>query len=349
MKIEKSELAQKLNKIKGIVPKKSHIPALYGVLVDNGYLIASNTEITIKTKLEGVEGENFIIPEKAFDLINNLPDGEMDITVIGKDAINIKTGKIRNRYQTVDPGEFPVMVWQENGSEFDIDAEVFLRAVKHIFYAMSSREDNTVMTSMCLQAGDGQLNFVGSDGRVLAWDRVDYDGEFELLIPRNTVEILKSVGFSGRVKIKHSKIGAVFITEEIEVYTRLVEGKYFGYQKVFNKLPIHTIVPRLDLLSAMTRVKMCTKERSPVKFEIEGNSLNLSIKDQTTDYSETVELQQEMTEALMIGFDVKLVLETLKSFDCENVRLSFGGPKMPMIVEADGIDFKTVVLPVVIK
>ena len=79
MKIQKTDLAQKLNKIKGVVPKKTTMPVLQGILVRDGYLIASNMEMTVKAKIEGTEGESFIIPERAFDLINNLPDGEMEI------------------------------------------------------------------------------------------------------------------------------------------------------------------------------------------------------------------------------------------------------------------------------
>ena len=99
----------------------------------------------------------------------------------------------------------------------------------------------------------------------------------------------------------------------------------------------------------MTRAKMCTEERCPVRFELDGNSLSMSIKDKTTDYHEMVELQEDMAEALTIGFDARLVLETLKAFDCENVGISFGGSKMPMIVEAEDSDFKTIVLPVAIN
>ena len=151
------------------------------------------------------------------------------------------------------------------------------------------------------------------------------------------------------MKIKHNKTGAVFITDEFEVYTRLIDGEYFKYQRMFTDLPLHTVVSRVDLLDAMTRAKMCTEEMSPVKFELKENSLNLSIKDSTTDYHETVDLQEEMEEPLTIGFNARLVLETLKAFDCDNVGVSFGGPKMPMIVEAEDSDFRTIVLPVAIK
>lgn len=348
MKIQKTDLAQKLNKIKGVVPKKTTMPVLQGILVRDGYLIASNTEMTVKAKIDGTEGESFIIPERAFDLINNLPDGEMEISAAAGNIITIKADKIKNKYQTLDPAQFPATASQDEGSELRIKAEMLLESMKRVSYAVPAQNTNTVMTAMCLQASGGQLNFAGLDGHVLAWDKIDYDGEFELLIPKNTVDKMKSLGLSGEVQIRHNKTGAVFITEDFEIYTRLIEGEYFKYQTLFKELPLHTVVSRIALLDAMTRAKMCTEERCPVKFEMDGGALSLSIKDNTTDYNETVELQEDIAEMLTIGFDARLVLETLKAFDCENVGLSFGGPKMPMIVEAEDSDFKTIVLPVAI-
>lgn len=348
MKIQKTDLAQKLNKIKGVVPKKTTMPVLQGILVRDGYLIASNMEMTVKAKIEGTEGESFIIPERAFDLINNLPDGEMEISAAVGNIITIKADKIKNKYQTLDPAQFPTTASQDEGSELRIKAEMLLESMKRVSYAVPAQNTNTVMTAMCLQATGGQLNFAGLDGHVLAWDKIDYDGEFELLIPKNTVDKMKSLGLSGEVQIRHNKTGAVFITEDFEIYTRLIEGEYFKYQTLFKELPLHTVVSRIALLDAMTRAKMCTEERCPVKFEMDGSALSLSIKDNTTDYHETIELQEDIAETLTIGFDARLVLETLKAFDCENVGLSFGGPKMPMIVEAEDSDFKTIVLPVAI-
>ena len=348
MKIQKTDLAQKLNKIKGAVPKKTTMPVLQGILVRDGYLIASNMEMTVKAKIEGTEGESFIIPERAFDLINNLPDGEMEISATAGNIITIKADKIKNKYQTLDPAQFPTTASQDEGSELRIKAEMLLESMKRVSYAVPAQNTNTVMTAMCLQAAGGQLNFAGLDGHVLAWDKIDYDGEFELLIPKNTIDKIKSLGLSGEVQIRHNKTGAVFITEDFEIYTRLIEGEYFKYQTLFKELPLHTVVSRIALLDAMTRAKMCTEERCPVKFEMDGSALSLSIKDNTTDYHETIELQEDIAETLTIGFDARLVLETLKAFDCENVGLSFGGPKMPMIVEAEDSDFKTIVLPVAI-
>lgn len=106
---------------------------------------------------------------------------------------------------------------------------------------------------------------------------------------------------------------------------------------------------RGELLDAMTRAKMCTEERCPVRFEMQEDQLNLSIKDKITDYHETVDLQEKLPQPLTIGFDAILVLETLKAFDCDNVGISLESPRMPMIVEAEDSDFKAIVLPVAIN
>ena len=228
MKIQKTVLAQKLNQIKGVVSKNTTMPILQGVLVKDGYLIASNLEMTIRAKIPGANEECFIIPE-------------------------------------------------------------------------------------------------------------------------STIEKLKSVLLTGDVKIKYSDSMAIFSTEDFDICTRIVQGKYYPYRDMFKELPINTFVVRSELLGAMVRAKMCTAEKSPVKFELSGNKLNLSIKDQTTDYHEVIDLLEDVTENLKIGFDAKLVIETLKAFDCEHVKISLHSSKMPMVIEANDSEFRAMVLPIALN
>lgn len=346
MRIQKAELAQKINKLKGVVPKKSNIPVLQGLLVKDGYLIANNLEMAIKAKAEGMEGENFIIPAKAFDLINSLPEGDVEI-IQGKKNITIKAQKIKNRYQTMDPEEFPLSeVQSEEGDEITVNGKALLESMRRVSYAIPVQHPNPVMAAMCLQAEGGKLNFVGLDGHALAWDKVDYEGEFTLLIPKTTVERIIALGITGDVAIRHNRTSAVFVTDEYEIHTRLVEGNYFKYQQMFRELPLNTSINKDEFLDAMVRAKMCTSEKCPVKFALSGTTLDISIRDSTADYNETVFLQEELPEDMVIGFNARLVVEALKVFDCNNIGISLGGPKMPMILQ-DG-NFKSIVLPVMI-
>ena len=293
MKVQKAELAQKIGKLKSVVSKRGVYEALKGILVKDGYLIANNMEMAVKTKIEGTKGETFLIPEKAFDLIGSLPDGEIEILAGENHKITIQANKIKNKYQTKDPAEFLMAEVQEDGNPLTVKAELLLNSIKRVAYAVASQGANQMMMSMCLEAADGKLHFAGLDGHMLAWDQVDYDGKFRLLIPKDTVDKLKSIGLSGEVQIRHNQSGAVFVTEDFEIYSRLVEGEYFKYQPMFKELPLHTTISRIELLDAMTRAKMCTEEKCPVRFELSGNLLSLSIKDSTTDYNETVERKKK--------------------------------------------------------
>ena len=106
MKVQKYEISRTIDKLKSIVQKNDQFPALGGVLVKDGYLISSNTENTMQLILEASKGSCFIIPMKAFDVIKNLPDGEVIIDADGKNIVTIKTKAIKNKYQSYPPEEF---------------------------------------------------------------------------------------------------------------------------------------------------------------------------------------------------------------------------------------------------
>lgn len=351
MKVHKKEFVQKLNKLKSIVPRRTQNEALQGVLVKDGYLIANNLETLVKANLEGIVEEFFIIPERAFDLINNLPDEEIEITADNNNVITIRVAaaKIKNTYKSISPDSFPLPVIEENNSKLTIKSEVLLNSIKRVRCAVADESTKEVAKALCLQANNGILNFVGCDGRVVAWDKVKYEGEFELLIPKTTVEKVLSIGLNGDVSINYSKNGALFVTNEYEIYTRLINGKYFTYKDMFKELPVNVTVERSQLLDALVRAKMCTKDLAKVDFTIKGNVLSVSIKDNNTDYSESVHIKEELAEEITISFNPKLIIDTLKAFDCENVYLYLAGVKTPMIVKAEDSDFVAMIAPVVNK
>lgn len=348
MQIEKAELARKIDKLKSVVPKNGPIAALQGIFVSGDKIIASNGEMTVKAKIGGLEGESLLIPAKAFDLIKSLPEGELTITENEKNVITIKTGKIKNSYQSLPAESYPYSAEHtpERSSGTQISSEALKTAIAHVLYAIPQKSTSQVMTALCLEAKDGKLNYVGLDGHVLAWDQQDFEGEFTMLLPRSAVEKLLALEMGGDISIEYNSSCAIFRSDEYEIYTRLIEGKYYPYTSMFHSSPMEVKVKRQELLWAITRAKLCTDGNTPTKFEIEGDSLKLSIKDSTVDYSETVQLRGNM-EKLVIAFDSGLVLATLKAFDKDDITLKFGGSNVPMIVKAGSM--QTIVLPVKIR
>lgn len=147
MKVQKYEIARVIDKLKSIVQKNDQFPALGGILVKDGYLIASNSEITMKAKLEASEGSYFIIPMKAFDLIKNLPDGEIDISATDKNVVMIKIGAIKNKYQSYPPEEFNFDITEDPEADgVELNGKKIMEAISHVIYAAADGGANVTFS-----------------------------------------------------------------------------------------------------------------------------------------------------------------------------------------------------------
>lgn len=274
MKVQKYEIARVIDKLKSIVQKNDQFPALGGILVKDGYLIASNSEITMKVKLEASEGSYFIIPMKAFDLIKNLPDGEIDISATDKNVVMIKIGAIKNKYQSYPPEEFNFDITEDPEADgVELNGKKIMEAIGHVIYAAADGGANTQMTGIYFEGTDSGVSLAALDGHVVAVDSVKAEGakDMKLIVPKATAKKLISMGVIDDVTLTYTKNSAVFKSDEYTIYTRLITGNYFPYQKMFTEGEINTCASRTALIGAMTRAKMCTEEKQPAVFRIEDD------------------------------------------------------------------------------
>lgn len=165
MKVQKYEISRTIDKLKSIVQKNDQFPALGGVLVKDGYLIASNTEMTMQLKLEASKGSCFIIPMKAFDVIKNLPDGEVIIDADGKNIVTIKTKAIKNKYQSYPPEEFSFDITEDlDAPEVVINGKRMMDAIGHVIYAAADSSSATQMMGVYFEGGENKIKLVALDG-----------------------------------------------------------------------------------------------------------------------------------------------------------------------------------------
>ena len=232
----------------------------------------------------------------------------------------------------------------------ELNGKKIMEAISHVIYAAADGGANTQMTGIYFEGTDSGVSLAALDGHMVAVDSVKAEGakDMKLIVPKATAKKLISMGVIDDVTLTYTKNSAVFKSDEYTIYTRLIEGKYFAYQKMFTEGEINTCASRTALIGAMTRAKMCTEEKQPAVFQIEDDVLNISIRDKLADYQEQVPLQETVCKSIRLGFDSRLVLETLKAFTCDNIALGFTSPRTPMIVEAEDSDMKAMVLPVAI-
>ncbi len=347
LRIPKFELANKLAMIKDIVPSRTPQAVLQSVLVENGYLIANNLQTGAKVKLEAMETEPFLIPKEAFNIIGKYPAGEL---VISKDdkSIMIKAGSIKNKWQTLSADEFP-RIQDTDGESTSIPAEDFIKAVQRVLFATGSGQN---MDCLNLKATTGTLRYIALDGHRIARDRADFIGEFDLLIPKNAVEQILSMGLEGELEITFNPNSAVFKTDGCTVTTRLIDGKSYDTDKMLsNEPPYTTAVNREMLLGSLQRAKLCepSGENVPVNFTFENGTMAIDLNSVRSQYHEELPLEVNIQEPVKIAFNHKLLIDFLKVLDKDNVFLGLTSPTAPMIITQDRDVYQGLVLPVRVK
>lgn len=352
MKTKKYEIARAIDKLKSVVQKNESKPALSGILVKDGRLISSNSEITIHIKFEDAVGENFIIPMKAFDLIKNLPEGEVEIATNDKNIVTIKMDKIKNSYQSYPADDFMYQnIPQESEHTITFSSEKLISCIGHVIYAAADQSSNRMLTGILLESDEEGLNVVALDGHIMAWDKIPQaKGDYmRIIIPKTAAKKLLDMGMSDDVTMFYDVNSVTFKTSEYAIYSRLIDGNFYPYAAMFKDCPIYTIVNKKELSDSMTRAKTCIKDESPTVFVLDGKELKVSLRDKETNYEEQINLQETVEKPLKIAFSSKLVLNTIKAFTCENITLNFINDNMPMVVEAEDSEMKALVLPVKIR
>jgi len=271
--------------------------------------------------------------------------------VVEQGSVTIKQKRIKNRYATLAADGFPrPEAMKDEGETYKIDSEQFTKTLKRVMFAVAVNDPNPLMKSMYLRAHGGKLDFIGLDGHVIAWDKMDYDGEFEMLLPRSAIEKLATMGLKGELTIRKNQRLAEFKTEGCTLTTRLVEGKFFDVSKILMECPMKTVADRGDLLSALTRAKMCiTEDNVPIKMTFSKSEVEIGIASTSADYSENVEMLTNMDQELIIAFNPRLLINGLKSFEENAVELNMASPRSPMIIKSEETDYFVVVLPVMVK
>lgn len=353
MIVQKYEIARILDRIKGIVQKNSVFPALEGVLVKDGYFIGSNMELTIQVKSEACRGESFIIPMKAFDLIKNLPDGEVEIRAEGEHQLLIRTDKITNRYQTYDPESFSFyQADNEFDNEITLPGERLMSALGHVVYASSEKEAKPILGGIYFESEPGRLNLVASDGHMAAWDRIETTGESDMkvIVPKSAVKKLLTLGIIDDISVAYSKSSVIFRAGDCTVSSRLIDGAYLDYRRFFQDIPETVSIYRKGLLEAMNRAKLCIVDsennRHPAILDFEGGELQISIADSLSNYREVIELDSLLPDRTRIGANPNIILDTVKAFSGDMIKLSFTSPKAPVYITEEGSQLRTLILPV---
>jgi DNA polymerase III subunit beta len=361
IKATRDAILRPLQTVAGIVERRHTLPILANVLVrkqgEQVSFLATDIEIQVRTAASLGAGKDdaaiTVNARKLIDILRSLPDVEVGISLASK-KLTIAAGKSRFALQTLGPEEFPTVAASDA-----VTASLTMpqKQLRHLFamvhFAMAQQDIRYYLNGLLFVVDGKQARVVATDGHRLAYCACGIDAELgkqEVIIPRKTVTELQRLlaDTDEPVSIDIAQNQIRFRFGEVELLSKLVEGKFPDYQRVIPQGYRKAIVLERETWGgALSRASILTSEKfKGVRFTLTPGTLKV----QTTN-AEQEEAVEELDvdyagDPLDIGFNVTYLLDVLGNLKTESVRVEFGDANSSALISVPGDDgFKYVVMP----
>lgn len=358
LQVTQENLNHALNSVARVANTRGTLPILANVLIKTSNnrlsLSATNLDIAIthyigaKVSKEG----SITVPARLMqDFVGSLPDG-----VINLDLQETKLHVTTDQYQSVVNGivadDFPVMPAITTGKKWSLSAALFKKALQQVVFAASADETRPVLTGILLQTDGGNLNMAATDSYRLAEKSLGKNKEeTHLLIPASAMQDLLRVlpDSDEPIKITHDEQQVLFQVGDIELVTRLLDGKYPDYQKLIPKtFAAKATLKKADLINVTKVSSLFARESAgSVTIELDDTEGKLSIRSVASQLGEnTATATAKVKGSGSITLNSRYLLDALGALDGEDVVFGFNGKLEPTLLhDPTNDDYRHIIMP----
>lgn len=359
-RVEKENLLKAISLVAGVASQKpGALPILSNVLMETKdkntlVLVATDLEVGISTQITAnVEKEGSVtIPSKKLqEIVRELPNCEIEISVAKNNAVSIRGGKSYFKIMGLPKDDYPKPAEAQNKESINVEQAALKEGLQLTVFAISHDETRYVLNGVLVSVRGNQMRFVATDGRRLAYSlkKIENPKEknIEIIIPNKAVaELYKMLEWEGTVKIMLSQSQVIFDLGETILSSRLIEGNFPNYEQVIPRDGnITSEANREELLQAIRRAALLTSPEAPaIKMDFVKGKILISSRSQNLGESKE-ELSAETTGGeIAIGFNPHYFIDALKTLDIENVSLCLSHPDKPGLLEGKE-GYKYVIMP----
>jgi len=361
--IQRSELLAGLYLTQGIVERRTTIPILGNVLIqaagDGVVVAATDQEIAVRRQCTAAvkkKGTITIGARKLYEMVREIPEGEVRIRQQDNNWIEVSAGKSRFRVVGLDPREFPAMPDPPaDKPSIRVSGDTLTQMIEYTLFAVSGDETRVNLNGIHVESTpEGQLRFVATDGHRLAMitRRVEHLAlPGPITIPRKAVMELRKVLESGEDLVEMTVVGGVAHASRgrVQMSMRLVEGEFPDYNQVIpKKSERHATVDAAALHAALRRVSVVSSERTRgVRLQLENQKLELStINPDIGEAAEELELEYDGSP-VGVGFNARYLIDVLTVLPADKrVELSLNDEVSPGVIRSVGdADYCYIVMP----
>lgn len=365
LRIQKEALLNLLSKTQNIVEKRNTMPVLVNVLFEAEgselKVFATDLEVSLTDKVDAdieQSGKVAVSAKNLFDIIKELPDGE--ITLSKKDNNWLEVTQNKSRFNIVGIGaeEYPVFPTFSTNEFLDVSSDILKEMIEKTIYSVSTDETRYHLNGVYFENQGNESNtyrMVSTDGHRLSLvDRIPTSGNKTVtasgvIIPRKGLnEIRKLLDQSNELSFAIEGSQLIVRNDNTVLMVRLIEGKYPNYSQLIpQKLHKKAVVSKDQMLASLKRVSLLSNQKSKgVTLSFENGHLEiLSNNPELGDAKEEIEVNYD-GEALKIGFNAKYLMDALNAITDDSVDIELNDQLSPALIKpSHDPDYRCVIMP----
>jgi len=358
--ITRQNLQRGLAAVSASIPSKTTLPVLSNVLIetqeDSIWIAGTDLDVSIRVRVpaEVVQAGAITAPgRKLLELTRELPDQPVDLQARGH-QLEIGCGHSRFKLNGLPSEEFPNLPAMDFEQGWGVSERSLRQLIRSTAFAVSNEESRPILNGVYWALGDTTMTMVATNGHRLAKMEVGAaaahgsSGEF-IVPPAALAQVERLFDGDGELAVGKGGNHLGFRSDNQEVYTRLIEGRYPNYEQVIPKDNDKIARVDRDALEASVRrmAVVASDQTRRIKLPFESTRVHTDVM--TPDLGEAhdeLELDYE-GESLQIAFNANYVLEVLRNMPEGDVKLAFRTAERAVTVEpGDGdLDYLCLVMP----
>ena len=361
--VDLKTLLNALNTVASALSPKTSLPSLSNILLETEgdllRLAATDLDTTVVTLIPATistAGAVALPGKKLLEIIRELSGKDVSITTTGS-RTTITCEKSSFTLPCSSRDSYPSLPSSVQAADrIGLPLALVKEAIQKTAYAVAgASEIRASLTGLFWKLDTEALEMVATDGHRLAKVKMNEMkglSEIEAIISPKALNFLLKITSEEPVYISSQGSQISFHVENVDIFSRMIEGPYPPYEKV---IPLNNTdilkMNRTVLLGALRRMRIIANPAThQIMFTVEHNRVILHAEN--TDAGEAREEIEAVYERdpLQIAFNGTLILDILKNMNSENVLFHLHDSGTAVIIteeeQESGIDYLTLVMPV---
>ncbi|HEY1614724.1 MAG TPA: DNA polymerase III subunit beta [Rhizomicrobium sp.] len=354
--VERGAFLKALSHVQSVVERRNTIPILSNVMMEAAKgrlkLTATDLDIEIVESLPADVLRNGAATAPAhmlYDIVRKLPEGaqvQAELLTSEGGRLAVSAGSVRFELACLPKEDFPQMTAGALPFRFRLQSADLKRLVDKTRFAISTEETRFYLNGIYLHAhkegkAGGELRAAATDGHRLARFQIEIpEGAAEMpgvIVPRKTVTELRRLldDVEGAIDISLSDTKIQFVTEGVELTSKLIDGTFPDYQRVIPAANDKSLVlDAHEFSKAVDRVSTISADKTrAVKLALAHDKLTLSVVNPDSGTATEEVAATYSASPLEIGFNARYLLDITGQIGGKEIRFLLSDAGSPTVIE----------------